>query len=71
MKEAILTHAKIDELIQSDSKNLFRDVLAIIEKPVIESVLIRCRGNQTAAAEILGLNRGTMRQKMKKLGMLK
>ncbi len=39
-------------------------VLACIEKPMIEYVLNRAGGNQSKAAEILGLNRNTLRKKM-------
>lgn len=38
--------------------------LAQFEKPLLKEVLIRCHGNQTKAAEILGLNRGTFRKKI-------
>jgi Fis family transcriptional regulator, factor for inversion stimulation protein len=39
-------------------------VLASVEKPMIEVVLLQAGGNQTRAAEILGLNRNTLRKKM-------
>ena len=71
MKQAILTKSDIDQLIQSSDGNILRDAIKIIEKPIIESVLIHCRGNQTATAGKLGINRSTLRQKMKRLGMLK
>jgi Fis family transcriptional regulator len=35
------------------------------EKPLISVVLEYTRGNQTRTAEILGLNRGTLRKKLK------
>jgi two-component system nitrogen regulation response regulator GlnG len=38
-----------------------------IEKPLIEYVLERTYGNQIKAAKILGINRNTMRSKVKKL----
>ena len=40
-------------------------VLAQVEKPLIEVVLAHAQGNQTRAAELLGLNRNTLRKKMK------
>ena len=40
-------------------------VLARVEKPLLEIVLDYAGGNQTRAAEVLGLNRNTMRKKMK------
>jgi Fis family transcriptional regulator len=36
-----------------------------IEKPLLESVMHRAGGNQSKAAEILGLNRNTLRKKLK------
>jgi len=42
-------------------------VLRIIEKPMIETVLRQAEGNQTNAAEMLGINRNTLRKKMQQL----
>jgi len=39
-------------------------VLACVEKPMLEYILIKVGGNQSKAAEILGLNRNTLRKKM-------
>lgn len=39
-------------------------VLSCIEKPMLEYVLHYASGNQSKAAEILGLNRNTLRKKM-------
>ena len=71
MEQAILTKSDIDQLIQSRGDNILRDAIEIIEKPIIESVLIRSRGNQTATAAKLGINRSTLRKKMKRFGMLR
>lgn len=48
---------------------LYKSVLAEIEKPLIEHILERTEGNQLKAARILGINRNTMRGKIKKLGI--
>ncbi len=45
-------------------------VLAEIEAPLLEVVLEYTRGNQTRASEILGLNRGTLRKKLKDNGLM-
>jgi len=39
-------------------------VLASVERPLIETVLLHAEGNQTHAAELLGINRNTLRKKM-------
>ena len=40
-------------------------VIRSVEKPLLELVLHQRRGNQTRAAELLGINRNTLRKKMK------
>jgi Fis family transcriptional regulator, factor for inversion stimulation protein len=39
-------------------------VLGCVEKPMLEFILHKVGGNQSKAAEILGLNRNTLRKKM-------
>ncbi len=41
-------------------------VILSVEKPLIEVVLQHTQGNQTLAAELLGINRNTLRQKIKR-----
>jgi DNA-binding protein Fis len=48
---------------------LYKSVLEAVEKPLLEQTLERCEGNQLKAARILGINRNTMRTKIKKLGI--
>jgi Fis family transcriptional regulator len=47
--------------------SIYEMVLRNIEKPMIETVLGRAEGNQTLAAEMLGINRNTLRKKMQQL----
>ena len=42
-------------------------VLKNIERPMIETVLGNAEGNQSRAAEMLGINRNTLRKKMQQL----
>ena len=42
-------------------------VIAEVEKPLLEVVLKRTGGNQLRAARILGINRNTLRKKIREL----
>jgi Fis family transcriptional regulator len=44
-------------------------VICSVEKPLTETVLDRVDGNQTQAAQLLGLNRNTLRKKMRTYGI--
>lgn len=48
---------------------LYELVLAEIESPLMEAVMDYTRGNQTQASKLLGLNRGTLRKKLKTYGL--
>jgi Fis family transcriptional regulator len=39
-------------------------VLKNVEKPMLEAVLDKAEGNQTIAAQMLGINRNTLRKKI-------
>lgn len=43
---------------------IYEMVLGNVEKPLLETVLSRAEGNQSIAAEMLGMNRGTLRKKI-------
>jgi len=44
-------------------------VINCVEKPLLETVLQQLRGNQSHAAQVLGINRNTLRKKMKAHGI--
>lgn len=48
---------------------VYEMVIQCVEKPLLEIVLQRAEGNQTQAAEILGINRSTLRKKMRAHGI--
>ena len=53
-----------------DVAGVYDMVLAEIEAPLLTRVLEFTRGNQTQAATVLGLNRGTLRKKLKQYRLL-
>ena len=50
--------------------NVYELVLSEVEAPLMEAVLDYTKGNQTKSAQMLGLNRGTLRKKLKQYGLL-
>jgi two-component system nitrogen regulation response regulator GlnG len=48
---------------------LYDRVLAEMEYPLILAALTATRGNQIKAADLLGLNRNTLRKKIRELGV--
>jgi len=50
--------------------NLYELVLAEVEVPLLEAVMTYTKGNQSRAALLLGLSRGTLRKKLKIYDML-
>ncbi len=50
--------------------DLYGLVLGEIEAPLFETVMEHTQGNQSRAAEILGINRATLRKKLKAYSLL-
>lgn len=50
--------------------DVYQMVLSEVEAPLLEQVMKYVRNNQTKAAHLLGLNRGTLRKKLKQYGLL-
>jgi Fis family transcriptional regulator len=44
-------------------------VIASVEKPMLEVVMKQSQGNQTIAAEVLGISRSTLRRKLAQYNM--
>lgn len=62
--------AYLDKVDHENISNLYDLVLSEVEAPLLETVLQHTRSNQSKASSMLGLNRGTLRKKLKKYGML-
>ena len=50
-----------------DGKN-YDDIIQSVTEEAISQVLVKTRGNQTEAAEKLGMNRGTFRKYLTRMG---
>lgn len=53
----------------ADVDDLHDVVLREIETPLLLEVMRHCDGNQSRAAEMLGMNRATLRKKLKDYGL--
>lgn len=59
----------LDDLDGEPPCPIYNMVIHSVEKPLIEMALKHADGNQTRAAEILGINRNTLRNKIKQLDL--
>ena len=51
------------------ASGIYDMVVLAVEKPMLEVVMFQAQGNQTRAAELLGLNRNTLRKKLQQHGI--
>jgi two-component system nitrogen regulation response regulator GlnG len=68
-----IVRRKLREVLPAQAEALPKDLHAIalswVERPLLEFVLEKTGGNQLRAAEILGINRNTLRKKITTLGV--
>jgi len=71
LEEAV--RRRLAELLDTDrhasSGELYATLISAVERPLIEIVLERVGGNQVKAADMLGINRNTLRKKITELGI--
>jgi len=72
----------IEECVRKSLEKFFRDlggepahhvydmVMLTVERPMLELVMEQAGGNQSVAADILGINRNTLRKKLLVHGLL-
>mgnify|MGYP006431319289 FL=1 len=61
----VLLDQYFNDLAGESPGNLYDLVVSNVEKPLLLYVMNYAEGNQSKAAEILGLNRNTLRKKLK------
>jgi Fis family transcriptional regulator, factor for inversion stimulation protein len=59
------------ELDGAQPSDMYDLVLRQVEQPLFEAVLEHTKGNQSRASEMLGLNRGTLRKKLRQYNLHK
>ena len=60
----------IRQLDGDDVSGIYDLVMAEVEAPLLETVLAHANGNQSRAAAMLGINRATLRKKVKRYGLI-
>lgn len=62
---ALVVRRYLRDLGDHPAEDLHALILQEVEKPLFAEVLEHCDGNQSRAAAALGLNRGTLRKKLR------
>ncbi|MDO8863874.1 DNA-binding transcriptional regulator Fis [Haliea sp. E1-2-M8] len=60
----------LDQLDGQATSGFYDLVLSQVEAPLLREVMQHTRNNQTRASQMLGLNRGTLRKKLKQYNLL-
>jgi len=62
--------AYYEQLDGEDAVDVYNMVISQVEPPLLEATLAFTSNNQSKAAEVLGLNRGTLRKKLKQYNLI-
>ena len=60
----------VREAAAAESGKLYRSIMTRIELPLLRQALELSGGNQLKAARLLGINRNTLRKRLRLLGLL-
>lgn len=63
-KLEVLFREQAETEVDFTGTGLHRIVMEQVEKPLLELTLQSCRGNQVRAAQLLGINRNTLKKKI-------
>jgi Fis family transcriptional regulator len=58
------------DLGEQQPSNVYEMVVFTVERTILEAVMTRADGNQSHAAEMLGINRNTLRKKLQQHGLI-
>lgn len=61
----------LNDLDGENHGNIYDLVIAQVEEPLLKLIMQNVDGNQSKAAERLGINRGTLRKKLKTYNIIK
>jgi len=61
----------LNDLDGENPGNIYDLVMQQVEAPLLELIMQHVDGNQSKAAECLGINRGTLRKKLKTYNLIK
>lgn len=60
----------LDALGDHEATNVYRLVMDEVERPMLEIMMRYTNGNQSKAAQCMGINRATLRTKLKRYDLL-
>ena len=60
---------RIELLLTAGGGDVYAEVLKLVEREILTRALLRTRGHQAQASNMLGINRTTMRTKLRELGI--
>ena len=60
----------LKQMATSEKGKLYRTIMTRVELPLLRQALELCAGNQLKAARLLGINRNTLRKRLRLLGLL-
>ena len=72
LRDAVVTALTehLEQLSGSEPTNIYRLVLDEVERPMLELMMTQAGYNQQKAAKYLGINRATLRTKLKRHGLI-
>ena len=59
-----------NDLGEQQASNIYDMVVLTVERPILEVVMTRAEGYQSHEAQMLGINRNTLRKKLQEHGLL-